>query len=276
VDTGDVLSDLRLHRTKCTALIKSVLSPWMKNTIKVDMRGKKYSLLVDETTDISVEKICAICARYFSEMESKVVTVFLGLYRTIHTTGAEVFSVIENCIAEYDLVIENMIGFGCDGASSMVGSHNSVFSRIQAANPHTVLMKCVCHSLALCVQHAFEVMPSDVGYILSVISSWFSNSDIRRMEYQSLFEAFEIDDDANEDSTFFGSVCASVAMPFVKFSKTRWLVRGRVIAIILSHWEPLKQYFATVLHHCPVAARKKAKMILSVLSDDANHLFLSF
>ena len=31
-----------------------LLSPWMKNTIKVDMRGKKYSLLVDETTDISV------------------------------------------------------------------------------------------------------------------------------------------------------------------------------------------------------------------------------
>jgi len=88
-----------------------------------------------------------------------------------------------------------------------------------------------------------------------------------------LFEAFEIDD---EDSTLFGSVCASVAMPFVKFSKTRWLVKGRVISIILSHWEPLKQYFATVLHHCPVAARKKAKMIHSVLSDDANHLFLSF
>jgi len=61
VGTGGVLSDLRLHRTKCTALIKSVLSPWMKNTIKVDMRGKKYSLLVDDTTDISVQKICAIC-----------------------------------------------------------------------------------------------------------------------------------------------------------------------------------------------------------------------
>ena len=27
-------------------------------------------------------------------------------------------------------------------------------------------------------------------------------TDIRRTEYQSLFEAFEIDDDANEDSTF--------------------------------------------------------------------------
>jgi len=68
-------------------------------------------------------------------------------------------------------------------------------------------MKCVCQSLALCVQHAFEVIPSDVGYILSVISSsWFSNSDIRRTEYQSLFEAFEIDDYANEDSTLFGSV----------------------------------------------------------------------
>ena len=53
VVTDGVLSDLRLHRTKCTALIKSVLSPWMKNTIKVDMRGKKYSLLVDETTYIS-------------------------------------------------------------------------------------------------------------------------------------------------------------------------------------------------------------------------------
>jgi len=112
--------------------------------------------------------------------------------------------------------------------------------------------------------------------ICQLFLSWFSNSDIRRTEYQSLFEAFEIDDDANEDSTLFGSVCASVAIPFVKFSKTRWLVRGRVIAIILSHWEPLKQYFATVLHHCPVATRKKAKMIHSLLSDDENHIFLSF
>ena len=42
VDTGGMLSYLRLHRTKCAALIKSVLSPWMKYTINTLRTGVRY------------------------------------------------------------------------------------------------------------------------------------------------------------------------------------------------------------------------------------------
>ena len=43
-------SKLQLHRTKCSKLISNVLAVAMKNEMKKDMVGKKFAVLVDEST----------------------------------------------------------------------------------------------------------------------------------------------------------------------------------------------------------------------------------
>ena len=58
-----VFSNLRLHRTKCTALVKNVLSPFPKEDLITDRKNQKFSIIVDESTDISTRKHCV--SRFF-------------------------------------------------------------------------------------------------------------------------------------------------------------------------------------------------------------------
>ena len=43
------LASVKLHRMKCTKLITEVLGPALKESLKEDIRGKSFSLIVDET-----------------------------------------------------------------------------------------------------------------------------------------------------------------------------------------------------------------------------------
>ena len=73
---GSVMEKLRLHRTKCSALITSVIAPSLKQELIGDVSRQKFSLLLDESTDVSVTKLLAICIRYFSSNSEKIETVF--------------------------------------------------------------------------------------------------------------------------------------------------------------------------------------------------------
>lgn len=212
--TGSTLENLRLHRTKCTALIHSVLSPAIQDEVITDIRGKKFSLLIDESTDVSVDKMLAICARYFSDKSCKIETVFLGLYPVIQATGEALFQIVKDSVAEHGMTLLNCLGFGCDGAAVMVGEHNIVWSRIKEESPNCILNKCICHSLALCMQKSFEVLPSNLGYLLTEIPGWFSHSQLRRHTYRKLFEAL------NEQDEEDGNETRIRPMPFMKVSAT--------------------------------------------------------
>ena len=44
----------------------------------------------------------------------------------------------------------NLLGFGSDGASVMLGSRNSVLSRLQSMQPHLWHIHCICLVAHLC------------------------------------------------------------------------------------------------------------------------------
>jgi len=46
----------KLHRSKCTSIITNILAPSFITLLKEDIGDAKYSLLLDESTDISVCK----------------------------------------------------------------------------------------------------------------------------------------------------------------------------------------------------------------------------
>lgn len=76
---GSCLEHIRLHRTKCTSLLKRVVGPSLAEELKEDMIGQKYSLLCDESTDVSVAKYLCVSAKYYSQIRKAVCTVFLKL-----------------------------------------------------------------------------------------------------------------------------------------------------------------------------------------------------
>jgi hypothetical protein len=223
--TGSKLEDLKLRRRKCTKILTNVVAPALKEELIADVKGRKFSLIVDETTDVSTTKQLCVLIRYYSQAKETILTAFVDLVSLVHACADDIFNAIKECLAGIDLKLEDCVGYGSDGASVMVGEHDSVWMRILAVAPNCIKMTCICHSLALCVQHAFEKLPSSLGFLLAEIPKWFSKSTIRREAYKTLYELMSPDDDQ--------------APPFEKYSKTRWLVRGKVIFKILMNWEEL-------------------------------------
>ena len=68
---------LKMHRTKCSALVKNVLAPFFKKELKNDLKDAPFSLMVDESTDISSTKLLGVSVRYFSERMKRIINTFL-------------------------------------------------------------------------------------------------------------------------------------------------------------------------------------------------------
>ena len=97
-------------------------------------------------------------------------------------------------LTESGLNIESCFGVACDGASVTLGSHNSVWKRLRAVSPNCVLIKCICHSLDLCVQHAINELPTNIDF-LSEIPKRFCKNAIRREAFKQLFEVMNTYED---------------------------------------------------------------------------------
>jgi hypothetical protein len=139
-----------------------------------------------------------------------------------------------------------------------------VWSRLRQENPNCLLFRCICHSLSLAIQYAFNFLPSSIGYLLTEVPRWFSKSSVRREDFNELFDVMN-----PEDRT-------GAPKPFQKLAQTRWLVRSKVMYNILSNWYELLAYFETATPSCGFESRMKARTILNNLKDPINHLFFVF
>ena len=78
---GSTLGQIKLHRTKCIALIKNVISPELKSDLIQDLQNKKYTLIIDESTDVLTQKYLCILVRYLSDKKMKLLLVFSVWFR---------------------------------------------------------------------------------------------------------------------------------------------------------------------------------------------------
>eukprot|EP00794_Sanderia_malayensis_P002936 gene2936-biopygen2413 len=233
---GSKLENIKLHRRKCTNIISNVVAPAIKEELAKDVKGKTFSVILDESTDISTTKLLCVMVRYHSDSHNKIMTSFVELVPVIEATGETLFQALSSCLVGIGLRIQDCIGYGCNGASVMVGEHNSVWSRLRDVAPNCIQVKCICHSLALCIKYAFETLPSSLGFLLSEIPKWFSKSTVRREAFKTLFNVMNAGNDR-----------MGTPLPFQKSSTTRWLVRGKVVYNCLVNWEELKAYFAVAI-----------------------------
>ncbi len=123
-DLSDILKDemgtFQMHRTKCTAIIKSVLAPHFREELMEDIGESPYSLYLDESTDISVNKLLCICVKYHAKKHNKFVSTYLGLVELRDADAKGISDTVVAFISQNGLQIKNMMGIATDGASVMV------------------------------------------------------------------------------------------------------------------------------------------------------------
>ena len=154
-------------------------------------------------------------------------TTFLDLVEVSSATGEEIFQAVKKIVEDAGLDLTKCIGLASDGAANMVGCKNSVWSRMKQECPDIVLVKCICHSLALCAQYSFNCLPSSLAFLLSEIPSWFARSTLRRKEYEDLTK--KMDEQEKNYKIFNFSQKAST---IVDLEQTRKL---KSISIKLTH-----------------------------------------
>ena len=91
---GEIIADefpgsIRLHQTKIKALVKKVLGPYFQEELRQDLQHEDcvYSLLTDETTDISVTKFLTYSVRYYSAKYRAIKETHLDLKTLVRATG---------------------------------------------------------------------------------------------------------------------------------------------------------------------------------------------
>lgn len=90
---------LQLHRSKCSALIKNVLYLHFIEDLLSDLGSGRYSLILDESTDISLTKLLGVVIVYYSETMDIVVSTFLSLVELDDSRAQSIVDAVKKCMA---------------------------------------------------------------------------------------------------------------------------------------------------------------------------------
>lgn len=252
---------MQLRRTKCSEIIRNVLAPHFKSALREDIGDTNYSLEIDESTDISVQKYLGLVIRYYSRSMKKIMTTFLSITELETADARGIVSGIVKTIQDIGLILQNMVGLGTDNASVMVGINNGVHQILKEEYglEHLILVRCVCHSLQLAVSHASEeTIPRNIEYLLRETYNWFSLSPDRRREYEKIYATIN---------------CGEKPLKILKKCATRWLSIEPAVQRILHQWDELKLFFeiAKNKNNCYTA-----EMLFNMYNDPRNKAYLIY
>lgn len=250
--------DIKLHRSKCTALINSVIGPEAQQDLLDDISSDKYSLLIDESTDIGANKQMAICARYFSKKTKSIISSFLGIVTLESGTATVMTDTLLEFINKCKLDISKCVGVGTDGANAMCGAHNSLITKLQEHNKNIIHIKCICHSLQLCASNAVKCLPRNIEFMLSETYNHFSHSTLRQLKYKELYATINV---------------GEAPLKILQMADTRWLSIAPCINRILSQFDELKLHFELVKD---TEKNYTAQLLFEMYNDPRNKLYLLF
>lgn len=223
---SDVAKHINCSRTKATYITNECLSVEQLKVVSSILKNSKFSLIIDETTDISTQKSLALVVRYYDELLKKVRDSFFGLIKLESCNAESIFLAIQSHLAEYDIPVQNLIGFAADNASVMQGNKTGIQKRFREILPNIYTLGCVCHSLHLCASAAANKLPSSVEDFVRNIYNYFSNSSKR-------IDMF------NECQVF----CTLKPKKLLHPAQTRWLSLQAAVDRVVENWEALILFF---------------------------------
>ncbi|XP_067129395.1 uncharacterized protein [Centruroides vittatus] len=130
------IKSLKMHRSKCSAIIKNVIAPALLQELIEDIKNHIFSLIIDESTDISCVKHLCLCIRYYNSKDNRIVSQFLGLIPVTVTTAEALHDAVTHFLSDVGIDIQKCFAIATDGASNLCGINNSLYTRMKKDNPN--------------------------------------------------------------------------------------------------------------------------------------------
>ncbi|XP_050500500.1 uncharacterized protein LOC126880585 [Diabrotica virgifera virgifera] len=250
----DSLSQTSCGRTKAAKIVTNVVGSHGKENILDILKTTKFSLVIDESTDIGTTKNLALIARFFNNHIAS--DVFLELMEVADASAENIYRSIVAFFVENQINYKiNMVGFAADGANVMMGRHHSVSTLLKNDIPHLFILKCVCHSFALCASYATQEIPNEIEQLLRSVYNFFKSFK-RISEYK-------------EFQVFVEVKPHKILHP----SQTRWLSLVQVVKRFYEQYNALFAYFKNEYLN---NKNKDVESIYNQLNNKTTKLYLEF
>lgn len=205
----------------------------ISNEIQKEIQQSRFlSVLVDESTDISVTQKLVVHVHFMTE-DFVPKTRFLKNPDLSDGKAATILDTLKAVLAEKPLphpVLSKVFGLGSEGAAVMTGVKGGVSGLMKKENPMLVNVHCLAHRLALCTSQAATDIPALKGYqqIITDIYYYFSKSAKRTAGLKRVQEVLESD-----------------VLKVKEVHSVRWLSFYNALYAIYCSWGALVTYFAT-------------------------------
>lgn len=198
--------------------ISSYVNDYVKSELK---EAQFFSVQVDDTTDLNQISQCSLIVRFVNS-DGLLVERFLGFYDVSADRTAEaLYELLDKILQEFDYE-HKLVGQCYDGASVMSGHLNGLQKKIKDKAPQAVFVHCLAHRLNLVLQQSFLRMSKCRIFFasLSGIPSFFHHSAKRSFALNS-----------------------TSARHIPSITETRWSSNSKLIKVIVTDWEKLKEVF---------------------------------
>jgi hypothetical protein len=156
-DDSKITDGIRLKRTKATYITVHGLGHEETNHLVACMKKEFYSIAIDESTDVSVEKVLSVMIRVLNREKKDIDECLLTLTNPTQGTAAFICDSIDEFFAWNEIPWQNCVGFGADNCSVMQGEQGGVKAELKRRHGLMFAVGCVCHLLALSASGAAKV-----------------------------------------------------------------------------------------------------------------------
>lgn len=108
-----------------------------------------YTIMIDETTDISVTEQVSVCFRFVSASTFEIHELVVGFYSTDNTCSTTLFEIVKDVCTRFELPINKCRGQCYDGAANVSGSRQGLQALLSQEEPRAVFVHCLAHTLNL-------------------------------------------------------------------------------------------------------------------------------
>ena len=255
----NTLKNVSLGKQKATNVIRQVLGfDYLKEAVST-LCSRKFSFIIDETTDKSTAKQLAILATYFDMESFQSKQFLLDMIEVEDGSAKGIYSAVKQSFADLHVPMNNIIGYSSDTTNVMFGQFNSVVQLLKQDFPDVIAVKCSCHLVHLVSSQAALKLPKGLEDLCRDIFAHFSRSSKRQDTYEQFQQFFNVE-----------------PHQLLSPGQTRWLSLEACVNRILEQYIALQHYFVLVANEDPTHATDRIVKLLHNKFTLAYMEFLSF
>ncbi|CAH1109912.1 unnamed protein product [Psylliodes chrysocephalus] len=103
-----------LHKTKCAAIIRNIIAPSLLKQLVNDVGDMFYSLIIDESTDVSTEKLLCLNIKYYSVKDNDIKVQFLRFISVVKTTSEDLYQAVSEFLLANKFDIKKLLDESTD------------------------------------------------------------------------------------------------------------------------------------------------------------------